>query len=868
MRDFFVKVCCMCVAVLMALLGYSCPTFARDDEGVPEVVPNEVIAVLYDNAAGDDGPSGAPAVEDGVAGAYDVLESEVLCDGADGATMLRMEVAPEEGVALDDVIARLEENPQVAFAQPNYVYRLPQEVATTSVARVNDPKAPYQYHLGPWNYVPEVYGWYGANVRDAWDMARCNGAVTIAVLDTGCRATHRDLAPNIDTTNMKDVYYNKVRGIMTDYAGHGTAVCGVLGAVANNGSGVAGTSYNARILPIKVFNNGSTPEESASDSATLVKAYQYLQSLIRTGKVKNLKVINMSLGGYTLTSDDEALRQMIAALRTAGVLTVCSGGNDGDGTTPSRSIYPGDFDECLSVTALSDTGSNEPWSDFNWHKDISAPGSKIYTTSMASDTAYGWESGTSFSAPLVSGVAALLWAAVPGLTVDEAVACIQNTAHPLSPSSPYYHGIYQTGSPGCVDAAAAVAYAIETYGTGSTKPSIADDAVFSGYVSGTLRSTGAAQKPAVSLYQEDASTGSKALRQGVDFEVSYDRNTNPGTAVAVLHGIGAYRGTRAVTFTILEQATAAGAEWVRLSGTARYQTMEAIVQAGWVGRDLDGTVVVATGADFKDALSASGLAGLDDAPVIITAKDELTPEAHRALVALEPYRVYLVGGTAAVSERTSRQIEDATGFRPRRIWGKNSSATSAAIARERVGAWQGTAIIATNKSFKDALSAAPIAYAKGYPVLLADGGKSLSSDVLSALKACSIRSVVIIGGEKAVTPNVVNQLKKAGISNVRRIWGGDAVQTSKKVAEWGLSLGLDADGMGVATSKSYPDALCGAAFCGLQGSVLVLADDAHMLNATFPAPYRNRMLQGYVFGGTSAVGMNTWNRLIACTRTE
>ena len=305
-------------------------------------------------------------------------------------------------------------------------------------------------------------------------------------------------------------------------------------------------------------------------------------------------------------------------------------------------------------------------------------------------------------------------------------------------------------------------------------------------------------------------------------------------------------------------------KWIRLAGNGRYDTMSAIVREGF--HKTGGTVVVATGTGFKDALAAAGLAGLSDGPVILTDGKTLSSQAEQQLKRLKPSKVYIAGGTAAVSENVASRIKTLTGVQPERRFGQTSAGTSASLATAGKGFWSDTAIIATNKSFKDALSAAPLSYSLHMPILLADNGQSLNSDVLNALKQCGIQKVIIVGGELAVTPNVVNQLKKIGITNISRIAGQTAVDTSAQIAEYGLSHGLTINGMGVATSQNYPDALAGAALCGHNNSVLVLADDKAMKNTSFPAPYKEDFDKGYVFGGTLAVSDKVLEALTAAVK--
>lgn len=308
--------------------------------------------------------------------------------------------------------------------------------------------------------------------------------------------------------------------------------------------------------------------------------------------------------------------------------------------------------------------------------------------------------------------------------------------------------------------------------------------------------------------------------------------------------------------------------WHRLAGNRRYDTMEEIVKTGF--DDSGSTVVVATGSSFKDALAAAGLAGIYDAPVILTDGKNLSPQAEKQLKRLEPYDVIIAGGESAVSQNVENRIYEVTSTWPdvRRYYGQTSAGTSAALAIAGANSWSDTAIIATNKTFKDALSAAPISYSLSMPILLADNGKSLNADVLNALKECEIEKVIIVGGKLAVTENVEKQLINNGIAknSISRIAGDTAVDTSALIAEYGLSHGMTINKMGVATSQNYPDALAGAAFCGHNNSVLVLADEKAMKNTSFPTEYKRNFIEGYIFGGEAAVSEKVLKALEAAVK--
>ena len=306
--------------------------------------------------------------------------------------------------------------------------------------------------------------------------------------------------------------------------------------------------------------------------------------------------------------------------------------------------------------------------------------------------------------------------------------------------------------------------------------------------------------------------------------------------------------------------------WTRVYGNNRYDTMKSIVNQGFGGTK-KGTVILTSGQNYKDAVAASGFAGLYDAPIILTTPKALSKQAESLLKQLKPENVYIIGGNMAVSNQVKLQVEQVTGVKAKRVSGQTSSETSAKMALEGKGLWSSdkTAIIATNASYQDALSASPVAYAKKYPLLLADGGKQLSADVLDALKQLEINKVIIAGGEIAVTPKVVSQLEKANIK-VTRLYGKNAVLTSRKIATWGLNRGMTINKLGVATGKNFPDALAGGAFCGHNNSVLLLADDTALNNVSYVKTKKKDISKGFIFGGHTAVGTRTYQQLDAATK--
>ena len=487
-----------------------------------------------------------------------VESSEVVIEGGEAGTVLKAEVSADRTV--DQAIAAVSRLPYVSYAQKNFTYKLVDGVASGEDV-ASDADASVQSAIEPRSTTTNdeyLYRQYylagssrnGANVFDAWDVSRAEGAVTVAVLDTGAYIEHEDLKDNLDTDNMWDAYANTAPGTIAsannpngDNHGHGTHVCGIVAASANNECGIAGASYNARVLPVKVFDNSSDPN---CETSTLAKAYEYLFDLVNQGKVDGLHVINMSLGGYGLDEEDRLFEELInKAANDYDIVTVAAGGNGDDYGNPyTEASYPSDFDACVAVTALDQNGGNVKWSDYNEHKDVSAPGVNIYSTYNQGKRSYTSLDGTSMASPLVAGIFALLWSVDPTLSVDNAKKAVYETATAvkgtIDRTQPDYNGVV-SGSHGAIDAMGAVEYVVTNFGkseASSIRSCTVDPVAEQLY-------TGEPLTPAITLRD-----GDKVLEEGVDYKVTYSHNTAVGQGSALVKGLGDYVGYLSVPFAI------------------------------------------------------------------------------------------------------------------------------------------------------------------------------------------------------------------------------------------------------------------------------------------------------------------------------
>ena len=284
----------------------------------------------------------------------------------------------------------------------------------------------------------------------------------------------------------------------------------------------------------------------------------------------------------------------------------------------------------------------------------------------------------------------------------------------------------------------------------------------------------------------------------------------------------------------------------RLSGATRYDTMEKIVGTG--GWKSGGTVIVASGGNYPDALAASGLAGVLDAPIVLTDGNTLSVQASARLTSLAPSRIIVAGGRAAVSDGVVAALR---GICPdvERVAGETRVDTSLELYRKGSG-WGSTAILATSGNFADALSVSSYAYAAKAPVFLVDPGTGLTRAQKAALG--TFGQVLVVGGENAVPSRHV-----AGLPGVTRMSGATRYETSERIAEWTTGHGLGMDGVVYATGANFPDALAAGPLAGRAGAVTLLVADAHSPAVSFSADYRGKVDRAYVVGGENAVSRAT-----------
>ncbi|SFG69691.1 Ig-like domain (group 3) [Duganella sp. CF458] len=247
--------------------------------------------------------------------------------------------------------------------------------------------------------------WHQAKIQApaAWDMATGSG-ITIAILDTGVDAAHPDLAARIvPGWNTYDNNSNT-----TDVFGHGTMVAGAAAAIGNNSVGVAGTAWNAKIMPMRI-----------SDTSGNIAYYSMVASALTWAADHGARVANIS---YTV-QHVAAIQTAAQYMRNKGGYVVTSAGNTGAVSTAATS------NTMLTVGATDANDVRAGWSTYGALVDVSAPGVGIYSTLKGGG--YGAVNGTSFSSPITAGVVALMLSANPALKPDQIDSILLSTVDDL-----------------------------------------------------------------------------------------------------------------------------------------------------------------------------------------------------------------------------------------------------------------------------------------------------------------------------------------------------------------------------------------------------------------------------------------------------
>ncbi|HNW09712.1 MAG TPA: S8 family peptidase, partial [bacterium] len=308
-------------------------------------------------------------------------------------------------------------------------------------------------------------------IESAWEEAKGRGVV-VAILDSGVDVNHPDLAFNIWTNDGEepaDGIDNDNNGYVDDVSGwdfvlnipdprpkleegylstsinHGTAIAGLIAAVGNNGKGIIGSAFYAKIMPLRILGGDGT-----GDVSNLIKAIRYAVN-------NGADIINLSLVGYDYSSE---LKDIIAWANNKGVLVVASAGNsneNGGVDLDSQPAYPACYGDnqsdnlVVAVSAVDSSDQKSAFTNYGACIDVSSPGEGLVSLAYYSPAegfndyySYGWQ-GTSFSAALVSGVAALVKSKDQSLSPAEIAEILLLSVDDIDGVNPDYIGKLGSG---------------------------------------------------------------------------------------------------------------------------------------------------------------------------------------------------------------------------------------------------------------------------------------------------------------------------------------------------------------------------------------------------------------------------------------
>jgi len=290
-------------------------------------------------------------------------------------------------------------------ADIEYVEKVPlyQKILTP-----NDPSVGTQYHLST------------IQAYQAWDVTTGIDNIIVAVVDDAVQTTHPDLAANCVAG--RDVADNdNDPNPPTASFSHGTHVAGIVGAVTNNGVGIASVGYNkVKIMGVKATGNSQNPSY-----------IYYGEEGVAWAAQNGAKVINMSWGGTGSSQTGQNVMNNAAAL---GVVLVAAAGNSNNTTA----LYPAAYNHVIAVASTDSQDKKSGFSSFGTYVDISAPGSGIYSTVPFGS--YATYSGTSMASPLTASLCGFILSNNNTLSPAQVEQILKNTADNIDTQNPTFVG--------------------------------------------------------------------------------------------------------------------------------------------------------------------------------------------------------------------------------------------------------------------------------------------------------------------------------------------------------------------------------------------------------------------------------------------
>lgn len=384
---------------------------ARNELQSTEHVPGELILGLEHSTA-------APQDDLGESLGGEIVEVFDMGPtlASQGKSVVRLKTTDEQDLA--QTLARARAIPGVAYAEPNEILRLSDGPTTPVELRPNDTeRRPNDLTPGLWGLHNEENPGADISALEAWKVSTgSTESPLIAVIDSGADYNHPDLATNIARNPgeipgdgidndgngvIDDVFgYNAIddNGDPLDRRGHGTHCTGTIAAVGHNGQGLVGVNWNARILPIKIFN-----DKGLTNVAAILRGINYARQ-------RGAFITSNSWGGANFR---QSIYDAFAA--TPGLHVTAAGNSSADNANGKS--FPAGFDLPNLMAVGASNKQDEPATFSNYGRTtvhLFAPGRDILSTLPRGE--YGLKSGTSMACPHVTGTAGLIASAFPSLS--------------------------------------------------------------------------------------------------------------------------------------------------------------------------------------------------------------------------------------------------------------------------------------------------------------------------------------------------------------------------------------------------------------------------------------------------------------------
>jgi len=826
----------LAVVLTTCLLGTALPAFGRTAyQGAPPVTRAATsVIVIYEDQSID--------TQDFAAlGALGAAPADV--------SVRRPELAVIEvpdGLTASEFARQLSATPGVAAAAPAGRVQALETIPPNDSRYPNQRKSIGANAVGYSHSIDLEPVWDAVFNGDSFALEPDRAGVTMAVIDSGATmSVMEDPGRIVPVWN----YVANNSNTADDYLAwrHGTKVTSALSSQTGNSYSVAGALGYTR-SPIRIYktlNSGGTGE-AADTMVALMDAAD-----------DGVRIANVSLGepatlfnSFTPDPDQRALwQETIDYCADKGMLVVAAAGNGANpetsGTYYPPVWYPAACEGALAIGAINpDTGARSLFSSYGPELDLVAPGEQVQ---VAGPTGLTYEvQGTSFASPLVAGALGVLWSLVPDLSMTEMARIATSTA------DAEYNG------PGFDDETGWGRFdALSAYGEMTTTIPAQDSVALAATPPDGLET----------ILSWDKADGTEvAYQYGAIGGPTYTTTSLGGTVLLPGGGpqtvwVRPFADDRfdaaVTTLAVSPDEAIAALDNDRAQGPDRYETAAAISAANFTGPVT--SVVIASGQNWPDGLSASVLAKTGGGPLLLTRQTALPTATRDELLRLAPSRIYIIGGTSAISSAVEDTLKSLVYPRVtviERIGGSDRYNTASMVASRvkslRGGVAPNRVVIASGRNYPDALSAAPLAAAAGWPILLAapDGLPAATATSIDTLGASSS---LVVGGVNALGTPVLEALP-----DPIRVAGDTRYSTSRAIAEWGIDQDvLTPNAVGFATGLGFPDALAAGPMLAKSRAALLLTDPQDTGLYPWLEARAATITAMDLFGGTAVISYDT-----------